>query len=268
MKRITAIYRAERFSPNNVENDRMILRMVLSGYEKLGYEIIEIKEEELIACGLLPHCDLILTMARSKEALDIIKNALRNGVATRCINSPEGISACSDRSLLNRIMQENGVETPPENGADGVWLKRTKGYSECKNDVVFCKTDEEISAAMEAFHARGIDEVTQQAHIQGDLVKFYGIANAGFFHITYPNDLKRSKFGMEEINGAPNHYAFSHSALRDSMNRIANAIGVPIYGGDAVIRADGSFVVIDFNDWPSFSTCREEAGKQWIIDNG
>ena len=32
-----------------------------------------------------------------------------------------------------------------------------------------------------------------------------------------------------------------------------------IYGGDAVVRRDGSFCMIDFNDWPSFSRCREEA---------
>ena len=30
---------------------------------------------------------------------------------------------------------------------------------------------------------------------------------------------------------------------------------------EAIVRADGSFCVIDFNDWPSFSRCREEAAE-------
>ena len=33
-----------------------------------------------------------------------------------------------------------------------------------------------------------------------------------------------------------------------------------IYGGDCVVSADGTLRIIDFNDWPSFARCREEAG--------
>ena len=34
---------------------------------------------------------------------------------------------------------------------------------------------------------------------------------------------------------------------------------VKIYGGDCIIDADGSMQIIDFNDWPSFAPCRNEA---------
>ncbi|MFS6554926.1 hypothetical protein VPJ68_05445, partial [Parabacteroides distasonis] len=34
-----------------------------------------------------------------------------------------------------------------------------------------------------------------------------------------------------------------------------------MYGGDAIVTADGNFVIIDFNDWPSFSRCRDEAAE-------
>ena len=37
--------------------------------------------------------------------------------------------------------------------------------------------------------------------------------------------------------------------------------GVDIYGGDAIVREDGGFCLIDFNDWPSFSRCRAEAAQ-------
>ena len=32
----------------------------------------------------------------------------------------------------------------------------------------------------------------------------------------------------------------------------------PVYGGDAIVKSNGTYVIIDFNDWPSFSRCREE----------
>ena len=37
-------------------------------------------------------------------------------------------------------------------------------------------------------------------------------------------------------------------------------LNVPVYGGDCVVSEDGSIRIIDFNDWPSFAPCREEAG--------
>ena len=39
------------------------------------------------------------------------------------------------------------------------------------------------------------------------------------------------------------------------------AAGLDVYGGDCIVREDGTFCIIDLNDWPSFSRCREEAAK-------
>ena len=36
---------------------------------------------------------------------------------------------------------------------------------------------------------------------------------------------------------------------------------VPIYGGDAVIDEKGKIWFIDFNDFPSFSSCRDQAAR-------
>ena len=41
----------------------------------------------------------------------------------------------------------------------------------------------------------------------------------------------------------------------------ARHFGMPIYGGDAIIRPDGRFFLIDFNDWPSFSSCTQAAAE-------
>ena len=32
-----------------------------------------------------------------------------------------------------------------------------------------------------------------------------------------------------------------------------------IYGGDCIVSDDGQIRIIDFNDWPSFAPCRNEA---------
>ena len=45
---------------------------------------------------------------------------------------------------------------------------------------------------------------------------------------------------------------------------IADIIGIDVYGGDGIVRDDGTFAIIDFNDWPSFSPCVEEAAEQII----
>ena len=39
-------------------------------------------------------------------------------------------------------------------------------------------------------------------------------------------------------------------------------LDVPVYGGDCVVSSSGEIRIIDFNDWPSFARCREEAGKK------
>ena len=50
--------------------------------------------------------------------------------------------------------------------------------------------------------------------------------------------------------------------MKKTVDRLATTIGVIVYGGDAIVRSDGSFVIIDFNDWPTFSPCREEAARK------
>ena len=51
------------------------------------------------------------------------------------------------------------------------------------------------------------------------------------------------------------------SAVQADAERLAEAVGIKVYGGDCIVRSDGSFCFIDFNDWPSFSRCREEAAE-------
>ena len=59
----------------------------------------------------------------------------------------------------------------------------------------------------------------------------------------------------EEMLAFPQGYP----QVAEAAARLARLVGIQVYGGDAVLLSDGTFAIIDFNDWPSFSSCREEA---------
>ena len=70
-----------------------------------------------------------------------------------------------------------------------------------------------------------------------------------------------SKFGLEAINGKACGFSFDVSELKRISDEAARVLDVPVYGGDCVVSEDGTIGLIDFNDWPSFSRCREAASK-------
>ena len=148
------IFRARRFSPNSVENDRLILESVAREMEAMGNEVRMMTEEEVLTLKTLPKADVIFCMARSEEALEIIERS-----KARIINEPEGIRICGNRQALTDIMRRLEIPLPPENGDSGIWLKRGKGTAEVAEDTIFCSSDEEVSEAMRRFADRGITEV-------------------------------------------------------------------------------------------------------------
>jgi hypothetical protein len=193
-------------------------------------------------------------MARLPETLQCLKTL--HGIPI--INSPEGIENCT-RSTLETIMTQIGTPMPPKEGPDGYWLKRGDAAAQSEDDVVYAADSQSLHQAVAAMQQRGITSYTVSAHVKGDLVKFYGVCDTGFFRYFYPTDDGKTKFEDEHHNGPAHHYPFDASLLQNEAERLAEAVGVKVYGGDAIVRSDGSFCFIDFNDWPSFSRCREEA---------
>ncbi len=259
MQKCWAVYRAERFSPNSVERDKAIMDAVcerLSG----AYNIYKVREEELES-GFMPDAgaaDICLTMARSAPALHTIAGMERRGVCT--LNSTAALRR-SSRAAIDGMMRSNGIPCAPLQSTGGWWIKRGDEAAQEKGDVVFAAGDRQKEQAIEAFRERGISDIVVTAHVQGDLVKFYGVSGTGFFHTTYPNDGTYSKFGDEGHNGKPRHTAFDHTALHTCATRLAQLTGIEVYGGDCIVRNDGTFAIIDFNDWPSFSVCRDAAAE-------
>lgn len=257
MRQVVFIQRARRFSPNSVGNDYAILKAVEWEADKAGFQtrwIVEDnwKEDDF----LLTPKDIVFTMARSRSLLAFLKKLEKAGV--RVVNSTAGIEACS-RSRLFKLLEENNIPVPARSGKNGYWLKRGDEAAQSSDDVVFCNDDNELAAAERRFAERGITDKVVQAHIVGDLVKFYGVRGAGFFRMFYPNDDGISKFGNESHNGVSHHYDFDVDTFHADAERISRLTDVSVYGGDAIITEQGKWQFIDFNDWPSFSRCREDA---------
>lgn len=261
------IQRAACYSPNSEEKDLAILQEVSCFFDDAKIisegEFVEnfSTDNQLIlaeSVGAVNVYYQIISMARSPKALDSLEQLEQSGI--RVLNPSVGVRACQ-RSNVDKVMRENYLPLPPDKGDDGYWIKRADTTAQSKEDVCFCHDWSEVEKIKSTFMQRGITDVVTQAHVKGDVVKFYGVEGTGFFRYYYSGDNTETKFGDEERNGKPQYYPFSSSDLQTDAEKLACLLQTPIYGGDAIIQEDGSYVIIDFNDFPSFSKCRKEAAK-------
>jgi len=261
------IQRAACYSPNSEEKDLAILQEVGCFFDDAKIigegEFIEnfSTYNQLISAesvGSVNAYYQIISMARSPKVLDCLEQLEQRGI--RVLNPSVGIRACQ-RSNVEKVMRENHLPLPPDEGDDGYWVKRADAAAQSKEDVCFCHDWAEVEKIKSTFMQRGITDVVTQAHVKGDVVKFYGVEGTNFFRYYYSGDDTETKFGDEERNGKPQYYPFSSSDLQTDAEKLACLLQTPIYGGDAIIQEDGSYVIIDFNDFPSFSKCRKEAAK-------
>lgn len=251
--KIVAIARDKRFSPHSVEKDYAILQAVVEGLQQ---PVVWTDEAQVQTEGL-PPADLYLTMARGTAVLQQLAEVEKAG--KRVVNAAESVAQCV-RSVLRRALQAHAIPLPPTEGNAGYWLKRGDASAQEQGDVVFCQDKEALTMQQQLFVQRGVTDWVVEAHLPGDLLKFYGVAG-GFFRYFYPSDDGMSKFGNEQHNGLAHHYAFDAAQLQAMVEQVAALTGVEVYGGDVIVAPSGDFFLIDFNDWPSFSRCREAAAK-------
>ncbi len=253
MTKILAIYRAPRFSPNSVEKDKAILDEVGDLLKQKGFTVNFVTEEKLTGNE---NADIIFSMGRLQQTLDILKKKEATGISV--FNSPQSVASCA-RSYIDKLMRNNNIPAAPLTGDCGYWLKRGDQAAQQRNDVVYAANENDKTMKLSEFIQRGINDVVITAHIKGDCVKFYGIRGTGFFKTFYPCDDGDTKFDNELHNGMSQHYGFSTAHLNRDAEKLASLTGMYIYGGDCIVRQDGSYAIIDFNDWPSFSRCRHDA---------
>jgi glutathione synthase/RimK-type ligase-like ATP-grasp enzyme len=218
------VQRDESFSPNAVEKDLAILQAVGEKLRERGASVSYVKEELLQdkRWKLGDRVGVIFSMARSEKSLAVLQQAQAEGVMV--VNDPRSIEICNSRRAIDGLMRSNRIPAAPYYERGKGWIKADRGH-----DVRFAANEEEMLAFKQQ-----VEDPLLTAHVEGTLVKFYGVADRFFSPQGYPQ-------------------------VAEAAARLARLVGIQVYGGDAVLLSDGTFAIIDFNDWPSFSSCREEA---------
>ena len=241
-KEIAFIGRATCYSPQSVDKDRAILMAVREQLQQ-HHRCREVIQEESLA--ELPAADVYVSMGRHAATLELLERKQQRGKTV--VNAPRVVSLCNHRLMLTQQLEENGIAVPQLSGADGYWVKRGKGCRMTADDVLFAADYHEALQLKEQMQQRGIDEVEIRAHVNGDWVKFYGVRRTGFFRC----------YLMSKQAAIP----FDSPALQSLAEKAAETIALDVFGGDSIVRSDGQPVIVDFNDWPSFSPCRKEAAE-------
>ncbi len=280
--KIAGIVRGNCYSPNHVGNDAAVFNETIRHLELAGYEVTTYTEEDVLNREVLE--PVIFTMARSKEVVEKLKEYENRG--TVVVNSGYGISNCT-REQMTRLLVDNNIPHPrsiitptkdhhiaqrlKEEGMDNCWIKRGDFHAIHREDVTYVRHIEEAEGILSEYALRGIPNAVINEHLVGDLVKFYGVAGSDFFYWFYPFNMNHSKFGHEQINGKATGIAFSVEDMHAICERSAQVLKVKIYGGDCIISPEGEIRIIDFNDWPSFAPCRDQAAPhiaRCIIESG
>lgn len=249
------VRRAERFSPNMSDRDAAILQAVGRELGTLGHNI-QICTEERLSHVFPDRLNAVYHMARSREALTRLSEWERRGV--RVVNSAGSLLLLSRKRLLS-LAVENGVSVPRHAvGKRGdvpfpLWWKRDDRVSQERDDVVFCRDE----ADWERIQRRDISDYVVEEHLEGQLIKFYSVRGTDFFRWQIPTYDK----WRGDVNPSNQSLMFDEEQLKQMADTLAEAAGLVVFGGDAIVTRDHHVYIIDFNDWPSFSSCRDEAAK-------
>lgn len=267
--KIAGVMRAGAYSPNHVGNDAAIFNAVCDHLRKRGCEVTVYSEEQFQEADVQE--EIILNMCRELASIQKLQDLEDRGRLV--INSGYGITNCT-RERMTRMLLGNGIPYPKsiivntnedvrseleQAGIQACWIKRGDHHAMHKEDITYCRHIEEAQEMLHEYFYRGIRRAVINIHLEGDLVKFYGVQGDSFFFWFYPFDQGHSKYGWEAVNGRSQGFSFDEATLRDLCDRASRLMDVPVYGGDCIIDAEGGIQIIDFNDWPSFAPCRAEA---------
>jgi len=254
------IFRERAHSPGRETDDAEILRLTGKRLEARGWEVL-LKEADALNGLAEPAPRFVFLMCERLDALEHLRRWEAAGVPH--VNSPAavlntyrermvaqlaeaGVPFIASR-LVSTAVPAPAVETP-------VWVKRGDVHNTQAGDVVRADTTAEVAAALASLAARGIPRAAVQPHVDGDLVKFYGIG-AGRGPRGVPPWFRWFHHRDQQLAG----HRFDADALGALVRRAAAALGLEIWGGDAIVTTGGGLTLLDVNAWPSFALYRDEA---------
>jgi hypothetical protein len=251
------IYREPDHSPGRVDDDRAIMDCVGEVLTLRGFSV-ELAEADAFDT----RCANIFAMCERGAVLDRLMDAQNAGSVI--VNSPAAIRNTYRHRMIelfarhhvsspaSHVIASNAKGLPP---AAAVWVKRYDFHATQPSDVIYVASEAGWHEALGRFARRGIPFIIAQEHVSGDLVKFYGVRDemsptaANWFEWFYHRD-----------KGMLGH-SFEVSHLRDAAFGAAAALGLEVFGGDAVIQEDGKPMIVDINAWPSYARYRDRAAQ-------
>lgn len=268
--RIAGVMRLGTYSPNHIGNDAAIFNATADELRKRGFVVNVYSEEQFRDSNIEE--EVILNMCRDAASIEKLQKLEDNGKLV--INSGYGIENCT-RERLALILRGCGVPYPAsvivntdesiisileQAGLNNCWVK-CGGHSQHKEDVTYVRHREEAQGIAQEFFYRGITRAVINEHLAGDLIKFYGVRGTPFFYWFYPYEAGHLMQGEGAELEKPQGITLDEEKLKEYCNQASEELNVIIYGGDCIVSPDGKITIIDFNDWPSFAPCCDEAAR-------
>jgi len=259
------IFREREHSPGRETDDGEILRLTGKHLEAGGFQVVLKTPEEVLGTpndrprGVFLMCERL-------PILEHLRDLELRGVPH--VNGPHAVLNTYRDRMIAHFSEANvpfidsrivSTEAAAGGGADvlPLWVKRADVHNTQDGDVTLARTRDAMTDALAALAARGIPRAVLQPHVDGDLVKFYGVGTGSgpaggppWFRWFYHRD--------QRLAG----HAFDQVQLGRTVRRAALALGLDVYGGDAIVTATGAVVLLDVNAWPSFALYREEAAER------
>jgi hypothetical protein len=253
------IFREQTHSPGREYDDTEILRLTGKQLEAEGFQVILKSPEEVT--GIPDACpQFVFLMCERVGVLGLLRAWEASGVPH--VNSPIAVlNTYRDRMVAQ--FEEGGVSFVPSRlvptgrpvvSEGRVWVKRADVHNTQDGDVVFAERGADVVAALAGLAARGIRRAVIQPHIAGDLIKFYGVGT-GASAEDAPAWFRCFYHKAQTVAG----YPFEPARLARLARQAAAALGLEVYGGDAIATPEGGLVLLDLNAWPSFALYRDEA---------
>jgi hypothetical protein len=257
------IFREAAHSPGRESDDAEILRLTGKHLEAKGMQVVLKTPDEVNGMDA-GRPRFVFLMCERVEVLRRLRALEAGGVPH--VNSPQAVlNTYRDRMIAafaeanvpfvpSRLVATDAAGVPSE---PPVWVKRADVHNTQEGDVVFAPTAGALAAALRGLAERGIGRAVLQPHVDGDLVKFYGIG-AGGGHHGEPPWFRWFYHKEQKLAG----HRFDERRFARLVRSAAGALGLEVYGGDAIITPAGDAVLLDVNAWPSFALFRDEAAAR------
>lgn len=254
MVKCLGIFRELQNSPNRETDDALILKAVMDQLALQRVDVTLVEPEKLDDVDL-ESFDMIVPMCETYPRLMKLARLER----PLLVNHPDDVLNCY-RTRMIPLFKKARVRFPATEirptsaggnvSAGGAWIKRGDVHNTCLHDVVFAKDQSQFEQIRNDFESREIANLLVQDHVDGDLIKFYGVGPGQWFTWFYhdPSTARRLPFELED--------------LAVEAEKAASAVGLEVFGGDAIVSPEGPIFVIDINSWPSFAKVRSEAAIQ------